>query len=351
MVSIKAARVARYVQKPDPQTKAFLLYGTDAGLIRERGAALCETLQAQLPDRPEFIRLNEDDLATDPDRLAVEAQTVSMFSPAKMLRARISGRTVTDLAKFPWNEVPDSVRIVIEAGNLKPDIKLRKLFEADKALVALACFEGNDSADLSQFLRQKVSDAGLTITRDAERHVVRLLGADIGIAKTEIAKLITYAQDAGEITTEDVDAVIGDASDATLNAAVHEIVRGNAASALNQLEKLRAAGTPPDVLLNALSQQMMRLLRMRARMDSGASVDAAIKGFRPPLHFRAADEIKHQIRLWDRDRLKAALGHVSHALQYARTHPEIAHQAAAETIFQIARKPKARNCDSHLRSN
>jgi DNA polymerase-3 subunit delta len=341
MVSIKAARVARYVQKPDLQIKAFLLYGTDAGLIREQGAALCDTLKVQLPDNPEFIRLNEDDLATDPDRLAVEAQTVSMFSPSKLLRARVSGRTVTDLAKFPWNELPDSVRVVIEAGNLKPDIKLRKLFEADKTLAALACYDGNDSAGLSQFLRQEVSRAGLTITRDAERHLAGLLGADIGVAKSEIAKLITYAQDGGEITNEDVDAVIGDASDTTLNAAVHEIIIGHAASALNQLEKLRAAGTPPDVLLNALLQQMMRLTRVRAQMDAGGSVDAAIKGFRPPLHFRRADEIKQQIRWWDRDRLKAALARVSHALQYARTHPEIAHQTAADTIFQLARKPKA----------
>ncbi len=343
MVSIKAARVARFVEKPDPHIKAFLLHGTDAGLIRELGASLCETLTARLPDTPELIRLNEDDIASDPDRLAIEAQTVSMFSPGKVVRARASGRAVADLAKFPWNELADSVRVVIEAGNLKPDIKLRKLFESDKALAALACHDGSDTAGLSQFIRRETEAAGLGITRDAERHLAGLLGGDLGVAKSEIAKLITYARDAGEITIADVDAVIGDASDATLNAAVHDVLTGDAASALSQMEKLRASGTPPDVMLYALSQQLMRLLQVRARMDAGSPVDAAIKTFRPPLHFRRADEIKLQIRWWERNRLKQALERVSRALQYARTHPEIADQAAGDIIFQLARRPRRQN--------
>ncbi len=340
MVSIKAARTARYVQKPDRHIKAFLLHGTDASLIREYGAALCETLKALLPDDPEFIRLNEDDLVSDPDRLSVEAQTVSMFSPSKILRARISGRAVTDLAKFPWDQLPDSVRVVIETGNLKPDVKLRKMFEAGETRAALACHSGNDTASLAQLAHQEIAEAGLKITRDAERQLAALLGADLGVAKSEIAKLITYAQDAGEITVEDVEAVVGDASEATLNTVVNEILTGNATNALSQIDTLRASGTPPDVLLYALSQQLMRLLWLRAKMDAGSSADAAIKAFRPPLHFRRADEMKQQIRQWNRDSLKHALERVSRALQYARTHPDIAHQAAADTIFQLGRKKR-----------
>ncbi|RIA55191.1 DNA polymerase III subunit delta [Dichotomicrobium thermohalophilum] len=337
MVLIKANRVARYVQKPDPQVKACLLFGSDAGLIREHGATLCESMRSLLPDNPELVRLNEDDLAADPDRLAVEAQTISMFSPSKVLRARVSGRTVNELAKFPWGQLPDSVRVVIEVGNLKPDIKLRKLFEGGETLAALACYESSDTASLSQLVRQEISRASLTITRDAERHLTNLLGADPGIAKAEIAKLITYAQDTGEISVEDVDAVVGDASDATLNVAVHEILTGDSASALTQMEKLRASGTPPDVLLSALSRQLMQLISVRARMDAGRSADSAINAIRPPLHFRRKDEIKLQIRRWDRGHLKRALGRVSRALQYTRTHPEIAHQVAGDTIFQLAR--------------
>jgi len=342
MVSIPTARATRYIQKPDAKVKAFLLHGTDPGLIRERGATLVKTLEASLGESPEVIRLNEDDLANDPDRLAVEAQTVSMFSPSKLLRARISGRLVTDLAKFQWDQLPDGVRMVIEAGNLKKDVKLRKLFESANALAAIACHDGNDTASLTQLVRAEVSAAGLTISREAERHLATLVGSDLGVAKSEIAKLTTYAHGGGEITLGDVDAVIGDAADTSLNAAVGGILAGGSHDAVRQMEKLRASGTPPDVLLYALSQQLMRLLWVRGKMDGGSSVDGAIKAIRPPLHFRRADEIKDQIRWWDRESLKLAIERVSRALHYARTHPDIADQIAADSILRMTRKPTAR---------
>jgi len=95
-------------------------------------------------------------------------------------------------------------------------------------------------------------------------------------------------------------------------------------------------------VLYALSQQLMRLLWVRAKIDSGSSADAAVKAFRPPLHFRQADKIKQQVRTWDRDNLKRALERVSRALQYARTHSEIAHQVAAHTIFRLSQRTVGR---------
>jgi DNA polymerase-3 subunit delta len=183
------------------------------------------------------------------------------------------------------------------------------------------------------------------MSRNAEGHLAALLNGDLGVAKSEVAKLVTYAQSAQEITVEDIDAVIGDASEANLNAAVNAILTDTSESAFNQMEKLKASGTPPDVLLYALSQQLMRLMEMRAHMDSGMSPDAAAKAFRPPLHFRRADEMKLQVRQWNRERLKHALGHVSRASQYARRRPEVAHQTAANIILELGRQRKPQNVD------
>lgn len=337
MVSIKTTQASRYVQKPDPHAKAFLLHGTDPSLIRERGAALCEALRASLSDNAEFIRLSEDDLAAAPDRLAVEAQTASMFSPNKIVRARLSGRAATELAKFAWDQLPESTRVVLEAGNLNKQSKLRQIFETNKPLASVACHDGSDTASVSQLIRKELAAAGLTISRDAERYLAGVIGTDIGIARSEITKLITYAQDIDEISVEDVEAIVGDATDASLNTAVDTVLNSNCSGALAQMERLRASGTPPDVLLYALSQQLMRLLWLRSKIDAGDSADAALKAFRPPLHFRRADEIKKQVRRWDRTPLKQALTRVSRALQYARLHPDIAHQVASDTIFEVGR--------------
>jgi DNA polymerase-3 subunit delta len=335
MVAIPAGRVASYVRSPELRLRGFLLHGTDSGLIRENAAALCQQLAAGLPDTPDIITLSEDDLSADPDRLAVEAQTVSMFAPSKILRVRAGSRLQIELAKFTWDRVPDGVRIVVEAGNLKRDAKLRKLFEKAKSLVALPCHDGTTTANLTQVINAEMSAAGMSISRDARDHLTALLGADIGIAKAEIAKLITYAHETDRVTIDDVDAIIGDSAQSTLDAAVDATLAGTHDTALRHLDKLRAAGTPPDVLLATLSQHILRLLRLSAKVDAGASADAALKSFRPPVHFRRADQMKIQIRNWDGRRLRRALNLTSRALRHARTNPAIAHQIAAHAILRL----------------
>jgi DNA polymerase III subunit delta len=335
MVAIPTGRVASYIRSPELRLRGFLLHGTDSGLIRENAAALCQQLAAGLPDTPDIITLSEDDLAADPDRLAVEAQTVSMFAPSKILRVRAGGRLQTELAKFAWDRVPDGVRIVVEAGNLKRDAKLRTLFEKAKSLAALPCHDGATAASLTQLIDAEMAAAGLAISRDARDHLAALLGADIGVAKAEIAKLKTYAHGTSGVTIDDIDAIMGDSAQSTLDAAVDAALAGTHGTALHHLDKLHAAGTPPDVLLATVCQHILRLLRLRAKIDAGASADAALKGFRPPVHFRRADQMKIQIRNWDGPRLRRALDLSSRALRQARTNPAIAHQIAAHALLRL----------------
>lgn len=340
MVAVPPSRAASYVQKPDPNIQAFLLHGTDPGLISDHGRAIFDNLRAGFQDEPETIKLNEDDLAKNPDLMSIETQTLSMFSSGKIVRVRPGGRGVANLADYPWHEILPNVRLVVEAGNLRKDAKLRKVFEQGKRLAAIPCHDGSAPGNLSRMIQKACDDAGVTISPEAQQRLMGLLSTDIGVARSEVTKLITYAVQAGTITTEDIDAIIGDAAQATLDIVVDAILANDQRSALRYLEKLQASGTPPDTVLSALSQQIVRLLRLRATVDAGASADTAVKGLRPPVHFRRADVMKQQIKRWDRQRLQQALEAVSRSLKRARTHPHIAHQIADETILQLQRRDR-----------
>jgi len=342
MTSISALRVASYVARPDPKSRAILCYGTDTGLIRENAAALSKALAATIGGTPEIIRLTEDDLESEPDRLAIEVQTVSMFSPQKIIRARVSGRLIADLGQFAWGSVPENTWVVIEAGNLKKDAKLRRVFEKDQHLLALPCHDSADPASIAQLVRRELSDAGLGIDKDAESHLASLLGGDPGVAKSEISKLVTFAGGNARLSIEDVEAVVGDTSRATLDAAVDAIVGRDVGTALRQLERLQAEGIPVDVLLHSLGQHLLRLIRLRARMDAGNSADAALRSFRPPVHFRRADKMKLQIRAWGRDDLRAALAQAARAHRKARLDPLLDEQIATDLIVRFARSGAAR---------
>ena len=85
----------------------MLFYGTDAGLVSERAAALAKSLAARDDPPGEIIRVDDASLEDDPDRIFVELQTAPMFGGAKIVRA--PGRRVTAARLKP----------LIEAGGLQ----------------------------------------------------------------------------------------------------------------------------------------------------------------------------------------------------------------------------------------
>jgi len=332
MVAIPANRVGKYVQGPDAAVRAFLFYGTDSGRIRAYSSTLLAHLSRAFDGDPEIIRLTEEDLLENPDRLTVEIQTLSMFSRNKLIRVQAAGRVTALLAEGPWEDLSPDIRVVVEAGQLQKTAKLRKIFETSKGLVALPCYESDDASDLLQRMRGEVREAGLAMDRQAERHLVSLLKGDPALAQSEIAKLTTYASDTDKITVDDVENIVGDVSRVTLEAAVDAILSGDTPAALKEIDRLTAGGTSLDGLLTALSQHVLRLLRMSARMSAGASADGALKTFRPPVHFRRADKMKQQIRSWDRENLQKILELCARAQKQARLNPHLAQAIVTQMI-------------------
>ena len=122
---------------------------------------------------------------------------------------------------------PLAAFIVIEAGNLKKDAKLRQLFEKARNAAAIVCY-GAESRDLQQLIREDVAPAGLTIAPDAAQRLAQLLGGDWAVSRSEIAKLTLYAAGEPQITLEHVDAVVGDASAHAFDVAIGAALAGDA---------------------------------------------------------------------------------------------------------------------------
>ena len=57
MTAIKAADVDRFVARPDPRLPIVLVYGPDAGLVRERVDALVKASVDDVNDPFSFVRI------------------------------------------------------------------------------------------------------------------------------------------------------------------------------------------------------------------------------------------------------------------------------------------------------
>jgi DNA polymerase-3 subunit delta len=93
MVALRGRDIDSYLAKPDPARPIVLLYGPDAGLVRERADALIASAVDDVNDPFSMVRLDGDDLAAEPSRLVDEAMTVPLFGGRRAIRVRAgSGR-------------------------------------------------------------------------------------------------------------------------------------------------------------------------------------------------------------------------------------------------------------------
>ncbi|MEM1370661.1 MAG: DNA polymerase III subunit delta [Pseudomonadota bacterium] len=321
MVAIKHHQAERFVARPDPAVSILLIYGTDPGLVGERAATAASAMAKRDNPPGEIIRILDGDLDEDRGRLAVEFGMMPMFGGRKVIRTAISQRINANLLK-PLIETPEpAATLIIEAGNLKPTDTLRKLCEKSAHTAAVACFP-DEQRDLEAVVQSAIRSSGLQITPYAEELLISRLGADRALSRGEIEKLTLYCQGKQRIEAEDVEQIVGDASQQALDRIVDAAASADAATATRELYRAAAAGENTQGVILAIQRHFMRLHKISQQMENGRSLPEALKSLRPPLHFKQRDAFTKQLRIWRSGNSTLALTAIAAtALQARRQSP------------------------------
>lgn len=333
MVAYKSSAVPGFLKRPDPDCRAVLVYGPDAGLVAERASALAGTFAKREPGETDIVRLDDRDLAEDPARLEIELRTVSMFAASKVVR--VTAGTRLDVASLKeLIAEPAGHALIVEAGNLRPDQALRKLFESGKSAAALPCY--SDDRTLCDVIDSELAAARLDIDRETRSYLMTRLGADQALSRSEVVKLVLYAQGGTRITLGDVEAVVGDAGEIALENFVYAASGGDAEQALRELQRLAAAGTDRSLALAALGRHFTQLHRVAAAQAGGGSPDQAVKALRPRPHFKRESQFLAHCRKWGASRLAQALPLIQEATRRSRWSPDLEGAFAERLLLALA---------------
>jgi len=347
MVAVKTHQAEAFLkgfEKPAANLpSAVLLYGTDAGLVAERAAALARRLSERENPPGEILRMDDASLDEDPGRLAVELQTAPMFGGRKIVRASTGRRINAAMLKPLVDGGGLQGFLIVEAGNLRPDDALRSLFEKTADAAAVACFP-DETRDLEGVIRDVLAAAKLQITPDARALLVARLGADRGLSRAEVEKLALYALGKGTIEESDVETAVGDAAELALDRIVMAVASGRVAAAVSECDRSIAGGEDAQTVILALQRYFLRLHRTRSALDAGRTMDDALRQLKPPPHFKQKDAFERQCRDWSLTRLNAALAAIAVAAKRARLNSALDSVLAEHLLLDLgalARAPTA----------
>jgi DNA polymerase-3 subunit delta len=341
MVAVKAHQADAFLNAIERVPAAVLFYGPDAGLVSERAATLARRLAER--DGGEVLRLDDADLEDDPDRIAVELQTIAMFGGRKIVRALAGRRVNANALKALVESGKIEGILIVEAGQLRPDEGLRALFEKSAGAAAVACF-ADEARDLDAVVGAVLGAAGLQITPDARKLLIANLGADRALSRAEVEKLALFARGKTLIEEADVEAAVGDAAEMALDRVVLAAASGRTADAVRELSRSVAGGDSAQALIAALQRHFLRLHRLRSGHDGGRSLEEVMQGLRPPLHFKQKAAVEQQCRAWSLPKLTAALASIAETAQAARLNSALESTLAEQLLLRLgvlAREGKA----------
>ncbi|HEU5016944.1 MAG TPA: DNA polymerase III subunit delta [Pseudolabrys sp.] len=335
MTAIRAADVDRFIARPDPRQPVVLVYGPDAGLVRERVDALVRVSVDDPNDPFSLARIEPEDLAANPSRLVEEAHTVPLFGGRRAVLVRAGSRNIASAVEAVVAQPSDECRVIIEAGDLKKSSPLRALCEKANSAAALPCYVDNDAA-LGRLIDDEMRNNDLTIAPEARTALLGLLGGDRLASRNEVRKLTLFARGQQRVELADVMAVVADASALALDGVLDAAFAGRTGETEAEFAKARAGGSSPAAIVSAAIRHVANLHKMRLTVDAGDSIDFAMKRAAPPVHFTRMDRVGAALRTWSAARLVRAMQQLAEASLDARRNPALAEATAHRALLSIA---------------
>jgi DNA polymerase III subunit delta len=306
-VKLPPARVAAFIRDPG-DCRVVLLFGEDAGMIRERAEALVRAVAGSLDDPFLVSELPREDVRRLPD----EAAGLSLLGGRRIVRVR----DVTDAATDPVLTVLKSkapALVVLEAPAIQSRSKLRTALEAAPDGVAIGCYPEEGRA-LEDTIRETLRANGAGVEPDALSWLSQQLGADRASTRAELEKLALYVGPNNRVDLDAAMTCVGDMAGLSLDDALFAATTGDVPTADRALEAAVAEGAAPVQVLRAALGHLQRLHRARLAMDEqGLTAGDAVKGLRPPVFYQKVGAFTRSLGLWSSATLTAAMTALSEA--------------------------------------
>ena len=334
-MKIDARSLAGFLKRPDPAARAILLYGPDAGLIKERAELMARTVVEDLRDPFRIVDLTGDIVAGDPARLADEAAAIAMTGGRRVVRVRDAGNEATvAFESFLEHPMGDAL-IVVEGGELDGRSTLRKLFEKSDNAAAIACYR-DEGRDLVAVVRDTLQRAKVKADDETLAWLVDRLGGDRLVTRGEIEKLALYVGEGKTATLEDARALVGDSAEIGFDDLANAAASGDVAELERARARLDGEGIPAIAQLRAVQRHFTRLHLCAGMIAGGRDEKGAMMALRPPVFWKQEAAFRGQLKRWTAERLGRALGRLLDAEIQCKSPGAPSELVAARCLMALA---------------
>lgn len=338
MVAVPHRDADRFISGALDQTDVFLLFGTDAGLVSERTSAILRRCGFNPSNPDQIIRIDGDDLASNPGKLFEEAHGIGLFAERRAIIIRAGSKQIAGPLEAILETPAPDCKILIQAGALRRDAPLRKLADRARNAAAIECYP-DQARDIERLIDSTLKEAGLAIESDARSVLAGLLGDDRLSTRSELEKLVLYAHGRDRITEDDVLNAVADTSAFALDNIIFAAFSGDVAFLGDAGAEIYSTASELFALLAAATRYAHMLHQILIETEGGSRVEEAVDRHAGRTIFGARkDALIRQAKLWRRKDIAVCLADLGHATLATRQEAALANSIVMHTLLMIARR-------------
>jgi DNA polymerase-3 subunit delta len=290
------------------QAAGALIYGTDAGQVRQRMQAMASSWLKGDEEPMARYELGAEQLKEDPAILADELAAMSLMCPRRVILVREAEDALLEPIQDALSRrAPENFLILYVTESLDAKSKLRLWAERAPEVGVIACYK-DEGSGLEQFIRDNLRGYGLSADQETLRFLAHQLSGDRQIILNELEKLSLYVGDEAEqVSFDDVMESVGENNDRGLDALTHAVAMGDVVSLCRLSDRLLMEGNPGLLITRSLARHFQRLEAIASKREAGMSIDAAIEALRPPVFFKVKPQLKAHASRWNAAAIDTAL--------------------------------------------
>ena len=331
----KAAQLEKYIKKPDNSVRAWIIYGSNEGLMSEYVRKLTAAISPDIYDPFQVVYLTGEAVNADPGLLAGEFNAQSLMGGRRVIVIKDADNNLTKQFKQLFEDTKSDTLIVAYSSGLNKKSSLVKLGEETDYLGVVACYEDRDE-DVFSTVRTALAENGISAGNEALQLLCARLSSDRKSNLSEIDKLVTYLGERKNVTPEDVLLVISDTSSSDTEDVCYAAAGGQKEKALQAYQKLLGEGVDPVMIVRGLTYHFMKLLNCLAIMENGEGIDSAVKKLVPRIIFFREPGFKKQLSICNRDRVFGVLELLYKCERDTRNANMPAEEVVSYALMQVA---------------
>ncbi len=303
----KKAEIDAFFNKPPANVVGALIYGKDRSQVLERSTVLAKKTVPDITDPFNVSLLTETDIDGDIGKLEGELQALSMMGGRRLIRLKFFtekaalDKAVAAIVKaHAAGEYNRDAFIVIESGNLGGDSALRKLADAEKNLVSIACYD-DETGDIIRMARETLQENGVALNTAAMDIFAQRLPKERGIARQEIERLVLFIGPGSNktLTEAELQDFLGVEPEASLFKAAQDAFGGRMKAAQAGLRRAFAEGESGPDAMRALSLHYNKVRVLKGNLLKGLDPKTAARN--SGIFWKDEDDMLRQAKSWNID--------------------------------------------------